>query len=69
MGSRKGSVDVEFRSDIGVKAAYMKYRTIEDCLTCGKPKCNGCPTAEKEYLAKYMYKGNIKGVSFVPNKN
>lgn len=69
MGSRKGAVDEHFRYDIGVKAAYMKYRTIEDCLNCGKPKCNGCPTAEKEYLAKYMYKGNIKGVSFVPNKN
>lgn len=69
MGSRKGMVDEQFRADIGVKAAYMKYRTIEDCLTCGKPKCNGCPTGEREYLPKYLYHGNTKGVGNVSDKN
>lgn len=69
MGSRKGSVDNHLRYDVGVKVAYMKYRTIEDCLNCGKTKCNGCPSKEKEYLQKYMNKDDAKGVGSVFNKN
>lgn len=67
--SRKKKPDNDLRYDIGCRAAYMKYRTVEDCLTCGKPKCNGCPTGEREYLPKYLYKGNVKGVGSVSDKN
>ena len=67
--SRKKKPDIDLRYDIGCRAAYMKYRTVEDCLTCGKPKCNGCPTREKEYLQKYMYQDNVKGVGYVPDKD
>lgn len=31
---------------IGTKAAFMKYRSVEQCLNCKKYRCNGCPTTE-----------------------
>lgn len=34
--------------EIGSKAAFLKYRSIKDCLNCPKPACNGCPISERE---------------------
>lgn len=31
---------------IGVRAAFLKERKVQQCLTCTKPKCNGCPKSE-----------------------
>ena len=62
MGKRKDTVNEYIRYDSGVKAAFMKYRAVEDCLNCQKPKCNGCPTTEQEYLPKYLFAGTVKGI-------
>ena len=35
-------------TQLGVKAAFLKERSIEDCLNCPKPRCNGCPISERE---------------------
>ena len=43
------SDDLEFRADIGVKvSAGYKERTVQECLNCKKPECNGCPATERE---------------------
>lgn len=36
------------RLALGVKAAFLKERRIEQCLNCKKPECNGCPKDEEE---------------------
>lgn len=34
--------------NIGVKAAYLKERSIDECLNCTKARCNCCPKSEDE---------------------
>ena len=31
---------------IGVRVSSLKERKIKQCLTCTRPKCNGCPKSE-----------------------
>lgn len=38
----------EIYTKMGTKAAFLKERSIEDCLNCPKPRCNGCSMSEKE---------------------
>ena len=33
---------------IGVKALHLKERSIQECLNCKKPECNGCTVWECE---------------------
>ena len=40
--------DGELNTRMGTKAAFLKERSVEQCLNCPKPKCNGCPISERE---------------------
>jgi len=31
---------------IGVRVSSLKERKVQQCLTCTRPKCNGCPKSE-----------------------
>ena len=31
---------------IGVRVSSLKERKVQQCLTCTRPKCNGCPKTE-----------------------
>lgn len=44
---------VNIKDNLGVKAAMMEERQIEECLSCKKPECNGCmiPHYKKEVAA------------------
>ena len=33
---------------IGVRVTTMKERSIEQCLRCKKPECDGCPKNKEE---------------------
>ena len=34
----------------GIKGTNFKERSIEQCLNCSKPECNGCPISEVENM-------------------
>ena len=35
------------RVDLGTNVTAFKKRSVEDCLNCERPKCNGCPIGDK----------------------
>ena len=41
------TLDCGVRTDMGVKAAFMKMRTVQTCLNCERSYCNGCPANDK----------------------
>lgn len=34
---------------IGVRVSSLKERKIKQCLSCTRPKCNGCPKTEERW--------------------
>lgn len=36
----------KYQKTIGTHCSGYQTRTIDQCLNCKKPKCNGCPKSE-----------------------
>ena len=34
---------------IGVRVSSLKERKVQQCLTCKRPECNGCPKTEERW--------------------
>ena len=46
MGEKKEKVSRTWWVNLGVKALHLKERSIQECLNCKKPECNGCTVWE-----------------------
>lgn len=45
-----------FKAVLGVKAAYLQDRSVEECLNCKMKLCQGCPKDQSKFKGEYMAK-------------